>query len=103
MPDSKTHIDFEMIDGALYDSTNFIGVILFLCHAGCVETYIMLLQVYVILFFLAVLRGLLQSLYVVINIADNPLEFVNNNIYNITDIENPKEAGFIVVVGSKYA
>lgn len=58
---------------------------------------------YVILFFLAVLRGLLQSLYVVINIADNPLEFVNNNIYNITDIENPKEAGFIVVVGSKYA
>lgn len=58
---------------------------------------------YVILFFLAVLRGLLQSLYVVINIADNTLEFVNNNIYNITDIENPKEAGFIVVVGSKYA
>ena len=54
-------------------------------------------------FFLAVLRGLLQSLYVVINIADNPLEFVNNNIYNITDIENPKETGFIVVVGSKYA
>ena len=43
MPDSKTHIDFEMIDGALYDSTKFIGVILFLCHAGCVETYIMLL------------------------------------------------------------
>ena len=31
------------------------------------------------------------------------MEFVNNNIYNITDIENPKEAGFIVVVGSKYA
>ena len=58
---------------------------------------------YVILSFLAVLRGLLQSLYVVINIADNPLEFVNNNIYNITDIENPQEAGFIVVVGSKYA
>lgn len=31
------------------------------------------------------------------------MEFVNNNIYNITDIENLKEAGFIVVVGSKYA
>ena len=35
--------------------------------------------------------------------AIRALEFVDESIYNIADIENPDEAGFIVAVSTKYA
>lgn len=47
--------------------------------------------------------GLNYQGFAVSNISDNPLEFVDESIYNIADIENPDEAGFIVAVSTKYA
>ena len=41
--------------------------------------------------------------YVVTNVTDNPSEFVNDNIYNITDVKCTDKDGIIVAVSSKYS
>lgn len=48
-------------------------------------------------------NGIRYRGYVVTSVSDNPVEFVDESIYNIKDIDNLDKVGIIVAVGTRYA